>query len=271
VVYVEFLLAIIPVLVLFLGVCQLALVATAGAVVRHAAYAAARSAVVVLDDEPKRYGGAPRGNVSTGSGQSGAAKLFGALTELGLSAAPWSDEEAADAGSDEPRQQGARMGPIRSAAYVPLLVLAPGAVPAFGRKTLEQSVSSALAVELGFALAYTQSAAVVTLHTQAGTEALAREPIGQSARVTVRVSYLYACNVPLVRILACRTLADLTRTTEPPTERGQRAGELAARLPLAESSGLLQLLPADSRFYDVRAEVTLPNQGAEYDYAKEGG
>ena len=56
VVLLEFVIALLPVLVLFLSALQLALLGAARLVVEHAAIAAARSAAVVLDDDPARYG-----------------------------------------------------------------------------------------------------------------------------------------------------------------------------------------------------------------------
>jgi Flp pilus assembly protein TadG len=64
VVMLEFLVAFVPVLVLFLGVLQLALLAVAQLAVQHAAIAGARSASVVLDDDPAAYGGEARGEAS---------------------------------------------------------------------------------------------------------------------------------------------------------------------------------------------------------------
>jgi Flp pilus assembly protein TadG len=60
VVYVEFLLAFMPLFIFFLGMIQLALVYSAKLVVDHAAYRAVRSAIVVLDDDPAYYNGEPR-------------------------------------------------------------------------------------------------------------------------------------------------------------------------------------------------------------------
>ena len=57
---IEFLIAFPPVFLLFLGATQFALIAAAELVVRHAAIEGARAATVVLDDDPRHYGGAPR-------------------------------------------------------------------------------------------------------------------------------------------------------------------------------------------------------------------
>ena len=58
-VYVELLIAIIPVLTLAMGIFQLTELYTAKVLVDHAAVSAARSAITVFADDPKFYGGEP--------------------------------------------------------------------------------------------------------------------------------------------------------------------------------------------------------------------
>jgi len=57
--YVEFLIVILPVLTLALGVLQLSQLYAAKMSLDHAAVNAARSATVVMSDDPKYYGGEP--------------------------------------------------------------------------------------------------------------------------------------------------------------------------------------------------------------------
>ena len=63
-VYVEFLIAFLPVFFFFLSLVQLAFVQTANLIVKHAATKAVRAAVVVLPDDPQYYGGVPVGSFS---------------------------------------------------------------------------------------------------------------------------------------------------------------------------------------------------------------
>jgi hypothetical protein len=56
-VYVEFLIAFLPLFVFFLSLCQLAYVQAAHIVVQHAAVMATRAAAVVLPDDPQYYDG----------------------------------------------------------------------------------------------------------------------------------------------------------------------------------------------------------------------
>jgi hypothetical protein len=65
-VYVEFLIAFLPLFVMFMSLVQLAFVEVANLVTKHAAVAAARAAMVVLPDDPSYYGGQPV-NVASGA------------------------------------------------------------------------------------------------------------------------------------------------------------------------------------------------------------
>ena len=56
-VYVEFLIAFLPIFVLFLSLVQLTLIEMGNLVAKHAAVCAARAAIVVLGDDPQQYGG----------------------------------------------------------------------------------------------------------------------------------------------------------------------------------------------------------------------
>jgi hypothetical protein len=267
VVYVEFLIAFMPVFLLFLAVCELALLSGAMLVVRHAAYRAARCAIVVLEDDPEAYGGAPRGSLSSGTPDSSLSPerllaLIGQAAPLATEA-PSSDLAALP-------QRGARMAPIRTSAYLPLLTLAPRALdPA---RTPDGPTLSDSFVSPGgdpsHALAYTRSASAITVHTQPGNEALAAEPVGRDASVSVRVTYLYSCSVPLVRTLMCRSLTSLL-PLEPSEDPFLH--RLVERMRHAEAPGALTtLVSPGSRLRALSAEVTLPNQGAAYDHA-EGG
>jgi hypothetical protein len=263
-IYLEFLIAFGPMFLLFLGICQLALIATAELVVRHSANAAVRSAIVVLEESPRDYLDAPRGSLSAGSPVAGHG-AEAVLSALGLALTPEGEANKHDtkgSGSEAPRQQGARMVPIRTAAYFPLLVLAPKANATAGASSLSGSLPSNFTDELRFALAFTRSATVVTVHTRAGAEELAREPVERDANVTVRVTYLYPCGVPMVRTLICHTLASLLK---PSGARVGTGAELPSRMRLAETpAGLEHLVSPDARFAVLSAEGTLPNQGAAY-------
>lgn len=65
-IFVEFLIVFLPLLALILCLIQLALIYVGKATSQRAANAAVRAAVVILDDDPRYYGGAPR-NAATGA------------------------------------------------------------------------------------------------------------------------------------------------------------------------------------------------------------
>jgi len=245
-VYVEFLIVFFPVFILFLGICQVALVSTARFVVQHAANCAARSAVVMLESSPDDFGGAVRGWVSSGT---------------------------------DHRQQGARMAPIRSAAYMPLTVLAPPTAwlePRGQAGSLGDALAVGMRSRVVAALEYNRAGAVVTLQAGPLVDELAPEPIGRKAAVTVRVTYLYYCSIPIVRALGCKSIRDLTGempgaapalfgSNGSVSARTPDQKRLAAVLSLAEEPQSLARLDAEgARFVALTAETTLPNQGADY-------
>jgi hypothetical protein len=277
VVYVEFLLAFFPLFILFLSVCQLALIASARLVVEHAAQSAVRSAIVILDEPPADFGDAPRGVLSEGQTDpdSSAEAL---LAALGLDIRTPSSTLAAGSavvidsatGATRGEQAGARMAPIRTAAYVPLLALTPRASTLLGQdaQSLGDSLPGGFGRRMQFGLAFLRAASVVTVHDVPGAEQLVVEPVEPKAPLTVRVTYLFYCGVPLARTLICDTLSSLLTPASSRFGIGLPVDKKAAlirRLTLAEAPGALQSLahPA-SRFVVLTAEATLPNQGASY-------
>jgi hypothetical protein len=284
VVYVEFLIAFFPLLLMFLAVCQLALIASAHLIVQHAALATARSAIVLLEDSPDEFGGAKKGELTTHPGEAKATPET-ALRALGVdvpetSSSSWlgGTFEQVSATADARPQQGARMQTIRTAGYLPLLALAPrpDTLGPSSDPSLGDSLPAGFESRFSFGLRWSRAASVITLHDIPGTEELAAEPIDHTAPVTVRVTYLFQCAVPFVRALLCDTLASLLALPNPllgGTAAGEARAALVRRLQLAEAPGdLVQLAAAGSRFTVLTAETTLPNQGAAYTFAekKEG-
>ena len=271
VVYVEFLLAFPPLFLLFMAICQLSLAATAKLVVQHAATRAARSAIVVLEEDPERFGGTLRGQLSQG-GEQPKQGFSDLLAGLGLAdALPLESrnfiERAVDAvGNAVVPQQGARMRPIRNAAYLPLISLAPRSFDATDDRSLASGLRSDFASQLIDSLLYTRAASVVTINQGPGSAALVAEPVGRDAPVTVRVTYFYRCSVPIVRSLVCRSLSRLLEgDAELSSERAAEKWEsLEQRFKLAEDPGRLRDLARGAFFKVLEAEATLPNQGAAY-------
>lgn len=282
-VYVEFLIAFFPMFLLFLGLCQLALVAAAEAVVRHSAFSAVRSAIVTLDDRSEQFKDVECGNLSAGnakkvpgieavveklaerSEKSGARSTrreasnvgvrLGSSIGLGFGAAIENIRDEMDAIFHMfNRQHGARMVPIRAAALLPLLPLAP---KPGGTRAQTDSVANALQVidadQINSAIEYTASATAVTVHDTEGTAALAPGAFEANSLVNVRVRYVFRCGVPVVRMLMCRSLKDVL-ADESWHEQAQNK--------------LSNLVGPGVRFKLLTATATIPNQGAHY-YARQ--
>ena len=282
-VYVEFLVAFVPLFILFLAICQYALLMVGKLVVQHAASAAVRSAIVVLEDDPKHYGGAPRGHYQGKSRPRSDAAL---LELLGQQA------RASDRTST---RGGARLQVIRSAAYAPLAAVAPSHSLS-SLFSVKNSLAGAIGSDpltrlaLGYAV-YNRAAAAVTLPAAPGSKDPATEPIPRDAEVTVRVTYLFHCGVPIAAALICQPLHAILGMTDvlpnlrevagagvAPEEAARtlsRLGKqaamtaeqrrLAKELEKAEMPALqLPLLVSGERFFVLQAEATLPNQGAGY-------
>jgi hypothetical protein len=292
-VYVEVLLTILPVLVFFFGLLQLALLYTGRLVVRHAAQRAARSAVVVLEDDPKLFGGTPQGSVTyhaaAGEGAGGQEQLLRQLSDvLGVEVPVGALQGVATS------EAGPRLAAIQRAAYLPLAALAPAPETlqrTFGLETGALAGSGNLARFVVGSLLYNRAAVMVTLRKPDGSVA---HCVGPTEDVTVRVTYLYTCTMPLVSALMCSTLQQLSGLDRLDAatqgyyrsvgERGlagarsagqelqgdlQRAGEAAGGLSTelqyaASPELLLPFLSSKARFKLISAEATLPNQGAHY-------
>ena len=112
-VYVEFLIVILPLLFFLLALVQTARMYVGHLAVKRAANTASRAAVVILDDDPRYYGGAPRNSLTGGSARV-TDPVDGFVRALGGGAAP------PVAFGDS-----ARLQDIRAAASIPLPAVSP--------------------------------------------------------------------------------------------------------------------------------------------------
>ena len=243
-VYVEFLLVFMPVFLLFLCIVELGFVYAARLVVQHAATRAVRAAVVILDDDPARYAGERRGRVDL-TGTAGAPSPLEAFMDgAGLGGG------ASDAAG------GPRFRDIRTAASIPLLAVAPSAAE------LDDETGGSIATAIGRgadraasgAQRYNRAALAVTFPTAPGASTT-RTEFGAEDLVTVRVTYLFHCAVPLVPELMCEGPSALSADLSPAEQ---------AQVDIAFLSSL-----ASARFLVLRGEATLRNQGAAYLYPGE--
>ncbi len=139
-----------------------------------------------------------------------------------------------------------RLQDIRSAASIPLSSLAPKR-PASGPTT----VSTALGGRSSFdRLSYHDAALAVSFPSVPGAKN-SRASFAVDDDVTVRVTYLQHCGVPLVRYFLCDRARSVT------------GGDLShAVLPAGSQRAAL----GDARYKRLTAEATLPNHGAPYAY-----
>jgi len=240
----EFVIAFVPVFALFLGTVQLALLGAAQLIVQHAAICGARSASVVIDDDPRSYA-APRNQLRTADGQ-----------------------------------DGPRLAAIRRAVHAPLVAIAPdahvvrallGARPK--RASVERALGASGTARFDLESArYLPIAAALVFPIEPGADEVVRGSFDIEDRVSVRVTYLLPCVVPLVARWACDALSWNARS-----QRLQASGNASATLRRAldelasapDASRQATLASAGRPFAVLHAEATLPLQRAPYCYASE--
>ena len=272
VVYIEFILCFFPLFLVFLGICQLSLITAARLVVGHAASRAARSASVILEEDPALFDEVERGVLSEGE-PSPDQEFSKVLSVLGLEGATELGEAPTGV------QQGARMRPIRNAAYVPLLSLAPSVILA--GDSLLSSVERDWA-DLSVAVDYLRAATAVTLVEAPRSETLVEEPVGHKALINARVQFVFQCAVPLVRHIMCDWLTVNEKESaggegkgwpkrfgsgsNGEDEKGSRRNQRSFfSLPFAENEKFFSSDITDlHRFVILEGTASMPNQGAAY-------
>jgi hypothetical protein len=295
--YVEFLLVFIPVFMMFLGMIQAAMMYAANLVVSHAATTAARAASVVLDDQESRYGDEERNSLSGsgGGGDSPMDSVGGLLEWAGLGG---SSGGAGGSGGSSSDASGARLAAIRSAASIPLLAVSPSMSQLIGSESVYSAIGGNPAERgLTGAAVYNRTAVAVTFPTERGGTDF-KTDFEENEDVTVRVTYLFHCAVPLVNRIMCDDIVSLktgvplaavqhlaSRTASGDAsleeisamiERVQDGRDRLARsspgvseLDSAESPWLSYLTAVTgARFTVMRAEATMPNHGASYSYVE---
>ncbi len=209
-VYVEFLLAFIPLFFMFLGMLQMGLLYGASLVVQHSANIAARAAMVVMDDDPQYYDGAQRRQLETeASGMSSfmntANNIIGRFFGSSSTGPAWTG--------------GARLQAIEFAAGMPLLPLSPS-LGSIARLPQDESVRGALGMtgldspeaRVAWGMVYNRMALRVTFPTATGstddyhTDFNGPSAEGDAGQVIARVTYLYNCQIPLANRLMCEDL-----------------------------------------------------------------
>jgi hypothetical protein len=270
VVYVEFLVAFVPVFVLFLAVVQLSLISVARLVVQHAATRGARAAVVVLDDDPSRYDDAARGDLRAGNGDDGAAQ-----DELGNLVGPDGDADEHKAGEGAPRIHygGARMAAIARAVHVPMAAISPAptwiteALGVRGR-SVEQALGPGGPARLLYGLRFHVGlTTAITFPIAPGASKLHAGEVSDAELVTVRVTHLFACRVPIAARLMCGSLDWNAKRRALSSGDGAAHADAFRELTGAPGASHHRLLSlADASFALLRAEASFPAQDAPYLY-----
>jgi hypothetical protein len=268
VVLIEFLMAFVPVFVMFLGIVQLALLSVAKLVVQHAAVAGVRSAIVVLDDDPRFYGGTDRGDIGGTSTERSDSFEHALGTRLGTG----NGAESAPSVS----LGGPRMAAIRRVVHMKLAAIAPepALIARLLLPTSQGSVRDALGSMPGARLwsglaFYLPIATAVTFPVAEGADELIEGNVPAKGSVTVRVTHLVPCLVPLVAGLMCQRLAwnPITRQLWAGLDSStaqQRALRELRLAPGASDQLLLGLTGLPMAL--LQAEATMPSQSALYFY-----
>ncbi len=243
-VFLEFLIVFVPLWTFFLSLVQLALISHANLVVKHAADAAARSAVVVLPDDPNEYGGEPKMSVE----RRRVAILDFSRALEGVSSALEDPSMRSVVGAFSERTFAnlgrSRLNTIRLAAHIPLMPLAPVNVGHDSHPSIRKSIGGPR--KLVSSLYYQPLAVAVTFPGVEGDRVTEPE-------ITVRVTYAYQCAVPIARNLLCRGFGRLGSIND--FDR--------AFFPLAQAF-------VGGRFKRLRHETTLLIHDAPYEYRPRG-
>lgn len=170
----EFMLALVPLVLLFVGLTQLVLLQVAQLIVQHAAERGARSAAVLLNDTAADYGGAPPGQIT-------------------------------DAKNGRPS---ARLRAVVRVVHAPLGALAPHPLARLRAMTGAQSVADALrggpeAMALASALDAFDERTAVSFPVSPGAEEVHRGRVPLKGDIHLRVRHELDCLVPIARRLMC--------------------------------------------------------------------
>ncbi|MGB5547931.1 MAG: hypothetical protein WBM74_15255, partial [Polyangiales bacterium] len=143
VVFLELLIAFVPMWTFFLCVLQLAFVAQANLMVKHSADAAARAAVVVLPDDPNEYGGEPEMSVDRNPiTASDLERVLGRIAAV-MRERPSADGVLRALSEDTVLNLGrSRLNTIRLAAHIPLMPLAPVDVGRDAQPSIGKAIGS---------------------------------------------------------------------------------------------------------------------------------
>lgn len=274
----EMLVALPAVLLMFFAVAQSTLLSVGHLVVHHAAQRAARTAIVVLEDDPVRYGGQARGEIQPLSPPPSSTAL--PITADNSTSVTQMVRALID-------RDASRLNAIRAAAYLPLALIAP-AVWLIGRvASLRGAVDHTPLGQLTSGLLYNFVGTAITFPQSPGAKKTRTSAYGPMDEVTVRVTYLFRCEVPIAAAVMCDELGELllgvsygglgaalqgersvwsgVRQSIQGQERIKAQRRAVDDLKQVEAPLLQKALALTSgRYTTITAEATLPIQGAHY-------
>lgn len=291
-IYVEFLMVFPPLFLLFLVILQYSLLYLSHLGVQHSAAMAARSAAVVLDDDPVYYGGvdkAPRMSIETRDAGECNDKLYDVLHKLSSIL----DLKFPSGGAQKLKScpGGPRLSPIRNTAIIGMMPYAPNAQSIYPDLVADFLGGMGHVGWLAGSAVYSLAATSVTFPESPGSDRLLEFPHefekgeGADAKpVTVRVTYLAHCGIPLARFLMCDRYKSIANNVDfDKSRRDSLEHRLTVKKRLSDSQkGLLELRQgvwsqkllsafflSEEYFMVIRSEATLPNQSAGYTYQSE--
>ncbi len=221
-VYVEFLIVVFPMLILMFGLTHIGLSYAVHLMVGHAAARAARAAIVILPDETGDYAGVEPLRIGTGEG------------------------EGLDAYRDAPED--GRYDQIRKAARLTLSPVSPSIDGILGDSLAEgigdhPGTSTVVGLLPG---GWADKGVALTFPDGEGY----LSQFSERQDILVRITYLYKCQVPIIRGLVCDTFDGLR-------DRSRKELEIAGADGLLQKAGSI----AGWRFLAITQERALPNQG----------
>jgi hypothetical protein len=236
VVMMEFLIALMPVMLAFLGFTQFCFAGIAKLAVRHAAALVTRAAVVVIEESedvagaPKDiYGGFKAGGLEVarppGTQSGGGASVQQSQGQVSTVTGAGSPNKSTSQNMQDllgsTDRTSSRIKQIRTAAYVPLLAISPslvqdgvavfndiGNAELFQKTKVKDAIGNAGLERVTGSLLYNMGAVAVTFPKAPGSQELSDGRFGKdkdhlNELVTARVTYLFRCQVPLASLLMC--------------------------------------------------------------------
>lgn len=262
VVYLEFIMVLMPFLLLFFLTMQLVFMHAASIGVKFSASRAARAAAVVFPDKASEYEDAPQyqilGDTSCAKGSNHRVKAM--LNKFGLGAQGGESSSSC--------RGGPRVSAVRSVAIVGLIPFGS----TLDAMTPVDVTHNNMATWMVSALGYGLGATAVTFPKARESKDLYApgESLPSDKAALVRVTHLFHCRVPLARRILCKGQLDrgvqaMFSTAGHDRDSRYTQGLKELKAGVSQTMLLNSFLVTGKRFQILRKESTFPMQGARYD------